>query len=128
MAYRKFVDENGAWWQVWDVRPSDAERRLRERRMIHAPPDGEDKRTLIDRRRPMSPLTTVPSDLANGWLAFHSLSQKRRYWPIPPGWEELTDSELRVLCSEAHTVASRVPPAFDTGEHGGPAPPAEPRH
>lgn len=123
MAYRKFVDEQGIWWQVWDVLPDDAERRLRERRKIHTPP-GQDQRGLIDRRQPAPFRTTVPSELANGWLAFQSLAHKRRYWPIPVGWQDLPDSELRALCRKAHEVLSRVPDRFDTGEMGGAAPPA----
>jgi len=124
MAYRKFVDEQGIWWQVWDVLPDDAERRLRERRKIHTPPTGQDNRGLLDRRRLAPFRTTVPSELANGWLAFQSLAHKRRYWPIPPGWQELSDSELRALCRKAQEVLSRVPDRFDTGEMGGAAPPA----
>ncbi len=127
MGYRKFVDENGVWWQVWDVLPDDAERRLHERRKVHTPPEGEDQRGLLDRRRPPPFRTTVPSELVNGWLAFQSLSQKRRYWPIPQGWDALSDADLRVLCREAHEVASRLPPGLSTGEHGGAASPAEPR-
>lgn len=128
MGYRKFVDEHGVWWQGWDVLPDDAERRLRERRKVHTPPEGEDQRDLIDRRRPAPVRTAVPSHLVNGWLAFQSVSQKRRYWPIPPGWEALTDADLRALCREAHEVGPHVPPDFNTGEHGGPAPASEPRH
>lgn len=122
MGFRKFVDEKGIWWQVWDVLPDDAERRLRERRKIHTPPAGEDKRGLFDRRRTAPFRSTVPSELGDGWLAFQSLAQKRRYWPIPAGWKDLSDSQLRVLCREAHEVQSGVPQNFDTGEMGG-APP-----
>lgn len=122
MGYRKFVDEQGIWWQVWDVRPDDAERRLRERRKIHAPPGGEDQRGLLDRRSLAPFHTTVPSELANGWLAFQSPAQKRRYWPIPAGWEDLSDSDLRILCRKAQPVLSRTPQTLTTGEMGG-APP-----
>lgn len=124
MGHRKFVDEKGIWWQVWEVLPDDAEHRLRERRQVHTPPKGRDNRGLVDRRRRASFRSTVPPELANGWLAFQSLAQKRRYWPIPAGWQALPDSELRVLCREAHEVVSRVPNHFDTGEMGGAAPPA----
>lgn len=123
MGYRKFVDEQGIWWQVWDVLPDDAERRLRERRKIHTPP-GQDQRDLIDRRTLAPFRTSVPSELANGWLAFQSLVHRRRYWPIPAGWQDFPDSELRALCREAHEVLSRVPDRFDTGEMGGAPPPA----
>ena len=124
MGYRKFVDEKGIWWQVWEVLPNDAERRLRERRKIHTPPSGEDKRDIIDRRKPAPFRTTVPSELAEGWLVFQSVAHKRRYWPVPAGWQDFPVSELRTLCREAHEVLSRFPDRFDTGEMGGAAPPA----
>lgn len=126
MGNRKFADENGVWWQVWDVLPDEADRRLGERRKVHTPPENVEQRTLLDRRRSAF-RATVPADLVNGWLAFQSVSHKRRYWPIPPAWEDLPDAELRALCREAHEVVSSVPKGVNTGEQTDPVPRAEPR-
>jgi hypothetical protein len=104
MAYRTFRDASGVEWQVWEVHPTLAERRvLRERRAA--------ARGVPERRIRNEPRTAVRNDLRYGWLAFRSRVERRRRAPIPPGWEAFSDEEL----SEVLERAERIP------EHGGPA-------
>jgi hypothetical protein len=104
LSYRKFLDDQGTLWQVWDVRPEDAERRIRERRVHHNPPDGE-RRGILDRRGHLAVRTDLPPELRGGWLVFQSPHLKRRYWPIPAQWEQLSLGEIRMLCEMAQAVA-----------------------
>ena len=108
MAYRTFVDRDGAYWQVWDSQPSRVERRNAEddRRRTKLYPwreverrSGEDRRVTSQRR------ITLAQGYGSGWLTFESLTEKRRLIPIPGHWEELTQADLRALCDRAKSVA-----------------------
>lgn len=77
MAHREFVETNGRRWEVWDVYPTVS----------------------------ISGAGVGPSeDAAEGWLAFQSGREKRRFYRPPPGWAEMTDQQLAILC--AHAVAA----------------------
>ena len=94
MAYRTFRDENGVEWRAWEVRPTLAERRvLRERRGAARP--------AAERRRNHRPRSVVRDDLRLGWLAFRSDVEHRRRAPIPEGWEEMNEEELREILAAA---------------------------
>jgi hypothetical protein len=97
MAYRTFRDAAGAEWQVWEVHPTLAERRvLRERRTA--------ARGAPERRTRNEPRTGVRHDLRYGWLAFRSRAERRRRAPIPPGWESFADDELRTVLDRAERI------------------------
>ena len=49
----------------------------------------------------------VRPDLAEGWLAFGSSTEKRRLAPIPAGWKELPTEALGDLCDKAAFVRTR---------------------
>lgn len=103
MPHRIFEDEEGKSCQVWEVHPERAERRVRDRRVATIPYAGPERRKA--ERRVRSELRThLSADLVHGWLAFHSQSERRRYSPIPPRWDELPSSELAALWREAHVV------------------------
>jgi hypothetical protein len=104
LSYRKFLDGEGTLWQVWDVRPDEAERRMRERRIRHEP-QGADRRGIMDQRGNLAVRTDLPPELRGGWLVFQSPNSKRRYWPIPDQWDQLSVGEMRMLCELAHVVA-----------------------
>jgi hypothetical protein len=106
VSYKTFIDDDGTPWQVWDVRPEDTERRLRERRLIHDPPR-EERRGVVDRRAARAVRADLPSELKDGWLVFQSALGRRRHWPIPADWERLPLAELRALCSQAKDVVRR---------------------
>ena len=94
MAYRTFLDEDGIEWRVWEVRPTLAERRvLRERRGSSRP--------AVERRQSHQPRAVVREDLRDGWLAFRSDVEHRRRAPIPEGWEEMSEEELREILAAA---------------------------
>lgn len=104
MAYRTFTDKNGAYWQVWDVRPERVERRSVERR--NSPPGewtGEERRKG-DRRKLQQKLLVLEQGLTSGWLVFECKSEKRRLTPIPRGWDAYTESQLRLLCDRSQRV------------------------
>ena len=108
MAHHWFEDAHGVQWEAWDVVPTSAERRERERRThlslsaTRQLPLGSAERRRGDRRRfqtdaraPISPA------LIRGWVVFQSRGERRRLAPIPLGWERLGTGELRALCQQA---------------------------
>jgi hypothetical protein len=108
MAYRTFVDHNGAYWQVWDSQPTRMERRgtpVDRRNMRRFPWKGTERRSGQDRRTVSQRRITLAEGYGRGWLTFESLVEKRRLIPIPGGWEAATQEELRLLCGKAKLVA-----------------------
>jgi hypothetical protein len=108
MGYRTFVDRDGSYWQVWDSQPSKVERRLRgSDRRNHKPFSwsGAERRVGSDRRTTEQRRITLSAGHGAGWLTFESLDEKRRLIPIPQGWEDTTQAELRSLCEKARRVA-----------------------
>jgi hypothetical protein len=84
MAVREFTDARGREWRAWDVRPDDLNPRTKD----------EDY------------LATL---YLTGWIVFETRSgdDKRRLFPIPKGWDELSDPELEVLLHKAEIVPPR---------------------
>src|SRR4051812_15170552 len=101
MPHREFLDESGRLWDVWDVRPTSVERRVNADRR-------QALRETTDRRQRREMRLVVPSELREGWLAFHTMGERRRVSPIPNGWEFLTDRELSRLAG--HAVKLRTLP------------------
>lgn len=111
MAKRQFTDEHGVVWVVWDVHPDDLVRMIYDRRTSQraessgsASVDGDGDLARSGR--------SVDPELQRGWLCFQTGTEKRRFTPIPPKWEELPDSVLRVMvdvASPAAHVDGRVP-------------------
>jgi hypothetical protein len=94
MSYREFADAEGRTWEVWEVHPTLTERRLqRDRRKM--PRASAERRMVLMRRR------TLPRALQEGWLAFQHELERRRFFPIPDDWEELSDDELAELVLQA---------------------------
>jgi hypothetical protein len=107
MAYRTFVDRDGAYWQAWDSQPSRPERRQTQidRRVARLYPwRGAERRTGPDRRIESQRRITMSQGYSTGWLTFESLFEKRRLLPIPPHWDEMSQAELRLLCERAKAV------------------------
>jgi hypothetical protein len=77
-SHREFLDTSGQRWEAWETHP-----RQRTKRGHIAP------------------------ELACGWLAFESATEKRRIAPIPEGWTALSDEELASLCARATFVRER---------------------
>jgi hypothetical protein len=82
MATRAFKDPAGVEWLIWHVTPGQ-----------HT-------------RRAGSGLSTLPDELADGWLCFESGGGKRRFYPVPPEWETLADDKLEILCRAAVPVVA----------------------
>lgn len=74
MTLREFMDKRGVNWMVWDITAES-----------------------------LPGLTGGGNFYQTGWLSFQSLSgtEKRSLWPIPPGWESLSDPELADLVERA---------------------------
>lgn len=77
MGLRTLV-HRAAEWNVWDVRPTLS------------------KRT--------SSAIGIATALAAGWLVFEHMGEKRRLAPIPEGWEDLPEDELRAYLDRAEVV------------------------
>lgn len=108
MSYRTFVDRTGSYWQVWDSQPTRVERRLTtgDRRQPRYRPWGGTERRVGEDRRVVSQRRIMLSEgYGGGWLTFESLTEKRRLIPIPSGWEEMSNEELRVLCQKAKSIS-----------------------
>lgn len=48
----------------------------------------------------------VSPGMEGGWLSFEGEDEKRRLAPVPPGWEEGTDAELRLLLRTARRTTT----------------------
>ena len=81
MAHRVFHDASANAWEVWEVRPTMADRRLRVR---------------------------LADELRNGWLAFQCTADRRRLTPVPTNWESMRDDELLMLLEQSQPVPARV--------------------
>jgi hypothetical protein len=84
MALREIRDERGIEWQVWDTRPT-----LR----------------LGDEAAGAH----LHEDAVAGWLTFQSATERRRFYQVPAGWEELSDGDLARLCEHAVAVQTSRP-------------------
>ena len=88
---RQFFDANGVSWDVWDVSPHDLSRVDYDRRSASRPHEDA----------PRLPTVSVYPELREGWLCFQSVTEKRRFAPIPPDWYDLPDGVLRVMLEVA---------------------------
>jgi len=84
MAVREFTDSKGREWRAWEVAPDDLNARIKD----------EDYLAALN---------------YTGWIVFETKteSEKRRLYPIPKGWDELTDRELEALLDKAESVPPR---------------------
>ena len=98
MPHRRFQDAGGRWWDVWDTRPTIIDRRAgRERR--------SGRSVARDRRQKSEPRVTVEPEFREGWLAFQSGAEWRRFAPIHDRWESLDDNDLLGLLARAGATA-----------------------
>jgi len=104
---RQIFDANGVSWDVWDVSPHDLSRFDYDRRTS----------SRVRGDAPRAVASSVYPELREGWLCFQSLSEKRRFAPIPGDWYELPDAVLRVMLEVATpapaVTRSASPPAYD---------------
>lgn len=106
MPHREFTDSQRVRWDVWEVVPEAAERRLSSDRRL-AP------RLSSDRRHEPQPRYRVGAQMVNGWLCFECETEKRRYAPVPCEWAALADGELERLCSAAVRAPRKTPRLSD---------------
>jgi hypothetical protein len=82
MSVREFTDSRNVVWRVWDVTTAQ----------MH----------------PVTKNEEFMGDLADGWLAFESASEKRRLAaPYPTNWASMSIPELEGLCQKAPPVLTR---------------------
>jgi hypothetical protein len=66
--------------------------------------DSERRWEVREIREPLLPersdLLARP-EFAEGWLLFSSGAERRRLAPLPPGWREAPESQLRRWCADA---------------------------
>jgi hypothetical protein len=106
MPHREFFDSRRVHWDVWEVVPEAAERRLGDDRR-HIP------RESLDRRRDHQPRYRVGAQMVDGWLCFECDTEKRRLAPIPDSWVALGDGELEQLCGCAVRAPRKTPRLAD---------------
>lgn len=94
MALREFLDANGVEWQVWEVLPASADRRRGQDRR-------DRRRRTRERRRRQDTATVGALQRSAGWLTFESKHEKRRLKPIPAGWPNQSEADLRDLLESA---------------------------
>lgn len=102
MGYRRFDDDEGREWEVWEVHPALVERRLNADRRDASQQNAEGRR-VGEIRFP------IPRELDGGWLAFQSGTEKRRLSPIPTQWMTLSDEDLLVLLRRAMPYRATPP-------------------
>jgi hypothetical protein len=105
MTHRKIKDDDGRWWDVWEVYPAAVERRM-SGEFPAVKQDGHperDGRPSGERRREVRLL--VPAELQHGWLAFQSGTDRRRVVPVPDNWSTLNDDALVRLLEGADRVS-----------------------
>lgn len=112
MALRTFLSSKGVHWRVWSVIPGGREQDERRRGYERRSPDpvllyrGPERRGSSERRRAAS---LFASALAAGWLTFECATERRRLFPIPPGWDSCSITRLERLCEQAQVVATYPP-------------------
>lgn len=106
MPHREFHDSQSVRWDVWEVVPEAAERRLGDERR-HMP------RETLDRRHDRQPRYRVGAQMVDGWLCFECDTEKRRLAPIPDSWAGLGDVELERLCGTAVRAPRKTPRLAD---------------
>jgi hypothetical protein len=105
MGYRRFEDDEGRSWEVWEVHPAQVERRLNADRRA-SPRGSAERRQTAEVRFP------IPRELEGGWLTFQCEDEKRRLSPIPSHWMTLSDEDLMTLSHSARPYRVTPPGGF----------------
>lgn len=94
-SHRRFLDETGREWDVWEVRPVGGDARVTPARGsgVQSDGDGEWQSREMPKR--------LPELLQAGWLAFEADGERRRLAPIPSEWMALDLPELRRLLASS---------------------------
>ena len=58
----------------------------------------------IERRRHAEPRAPLPLRLRDGWLAFESRAERRRFTPPPERWDEMSEDELIDILARSTTT------------------------
>lgn len=78
--------------------------------------DDEGRQWRAWETRPRAGANVRPG-LVDGWLSFEGEGGKRRLTPVPRGWGEAGDEELRALLASARKVAEHDPDAPHGHDH-----------
>lgn len=105
--HRTFNDDAARLWNAWDVIPSWGERRYRDRRAAADAAAMTAERRRAERRRTTGIRIALPPRLAQGWVAFECGDERRRFAPIPSGWDRFSEPELRALLERAEALPPR---------------------
>lgn len=106
-ALRQFTADDGEKWEVWDVLPTNPERRFEH---PPTPPDG------VERRKRPQFRVNLGKAMVNGWLIFASGSRRRRLAPIPKDWHLVEDNQLRAMLASAVAVQRSTMPRGEVDE------------
>ena len=119
MTHRSFKDRQGKRWDVWQVHPSQAERRFSQRRVNKSDlTDTAQRRSGVERRESETPphkrsdpqhRPLVAAEFAYGWLCFESGGEKKRLAPVPVGWQDAGPDRLSSWLQAAKRVVKCGP-------------------
>jgi hypothetical protein len=104
MALREFSDDAGGRWKVWDTIPAAPQSDYADSaagRLLST------HKSETERRGAFPPRFTAGRE--GGWLTFASGTERFRLSPIPKGWEECSERELREHLAHADRVANAPP-------------------
>lgn len=109
LTHRRFTDQHGKTWDVWQVHPAAAERRFSQRR-VHDEDrtDAAERRSGLDRREERLARALIAPEFAYGWLCFETQGEKRRLAPVPDRWDSADDETIEQWCCVAKPVVRRA--------------------
>jgi len=118
LTHRRFTDQQGKTWDVWQVHPAAAERRFSQRRVNDEDrTDAAERRSGVDRREERLARALIAPEFTYGWLCFETQGEKRRLAPVPDRWDSADDETIEQWCCSAKPVVRR--PSSGVRQEGG---------
>jgi len=109
LTHRRFTDQQGKTWDVWQVHPAAAERRFSQRRVKEEDrTDAAERRSGVDRREERLSRALIAPEFTYGWLCFETQGEKRRLAPVPDRWDTADDETIEQWCCVAKPVVRRA--------------------
>ena len=89
MGLRRYTDQIGQEWKVWDIPPRFSPKRSGNERRAGEAKHWPERRRMPDRR-----ITAPLPEWVHGWICFQNESEKYRLCPLPEDWEQVSNEEL----------------------------------
>jgi len=115
MPLREFIGADRQTWQVWDTVPKSAAEDVVFAQNAHLLARAEQRHGVVAegtrggdvsaRELAGAALRRFTQGREHGWLTFMNGDVKRRFSPIPEGWEQWDEQRLADLLARAEPVA-----------------------